>query len=73
VQIGGGHFGFPVIGFSGHDREQRGRREPKTPHRKRELLPLAGIVSAALPAQGAQTTQCRLSRGRFPPVIRWRC
>jgi hypothetical protein len=64
----GRSFRFPVIGFSGRVREQRGRREPKTPHRKARASFLSrGILSAALPAQGAQATMPPTS-GAVPPV-----
>jgi hypothetical protein len=57
-----------VFGFSGHDRDRRGCREPKTPHRKARLSSLSrGIVSAPLPAYGRRR-QYRLIGGPFPPA-----
>jgi hypothetical protein len=57
-----------VIGFLGRASEQHWRRELETRHRARGLLPLSGVVSAALPAQ-VRVSQSRLFRGRPPSVI----
>jgi hypothetical protein len=49
------------------DRDRRGRREPKTPHKGASFFPLARYCIRCTPGIGAQTTKPPY-RGRLPPV-----